>query len=179
VWEPTSGQLTLDFAVSEVADATLPVARRAMEADGRDDGMTADDWYDTAVDLEAVSMDEAIDAYRRALELDPSHSDAHLNMGRLLHEAGRIEEAEEHYRRAVSADPESARAFYNLGVALEDQSAAAAAMEAYQAARRLDPELAVAHFNLSRLLEAEGRQPEALAHLAEYKKILDRGGIGA
>ena len=178
-WEPDTGQLTMDFAVAEVADATLPVARRALDEDGRDDGMTADDWYDAAVDLEAVSMDDAIDAYRRALELDPTHSDAHLNVGRLLHEAGRVQEAEEHYRRAVRADPESARAFYNLGVALEDQSAAAGAMEAYEAALRLDPELAVAHFNLSRLLEAEGRQPEALAHLAEYKKILDRGGIGA
>ncbi|MDX1492975.1 MAG: helix-turn-helix domain-containing protein, partial [Longimicrobiales bacterium] len=64
-WEPDTGQLTLDFAVSEVADAALPVARRALDENGRDDGMTADDWYDAAVDLEAVSMDDAIDAYRR------------------------------------------------------------------------------------------------------------------
>lgn len=179
VWEPDTGQLQMDFAVSDVADAALPVARRALHEEGRDDGMTADDWYDSGVDLEAVSLDDAIAAYRRALELDASHADAHLNVGRLLHESGRVEEAEEHYRRAVIADPESARAFYNLGVALEDQSAAAGAIEAYEAALRLDPDLAVAHFNLSRLLEAEGRQADALAHLAEYKKILDRGGIGA
>lgn len=179
VWEPDTGQLRIDFAVSDVADAALPVAQRALHEEGRDEGMTADDWYDSAVDLEAVSLDEAIAAYRHALELDHAHSDAHLNLGRLLHESGRVHEAEEHYRKAATADPRSARAFYNLGVALEDQSASAGAMEAYEAALRLDPDLAVAHFNLSRLLEAEGRPTDALAHLAAYKKILDRGGIGA
>ncbi len=179
VWEPDTGQLSIDFAVSDVADATLPVARRALREEGRDDGMSADDWYDSGVDLEAVSLDDAITAYRHALELDATHSDAHLNLGRLLHESGRVREAEEHYRQAVTADPESARAFFNLGVALEDQSASTGAVEAYEAALRLDPDLAVAHFNLSRLLEAEGRQTDALAHLAEYKKILDRGGLGA
>lgn len=179
VWEPDSGQLRIDFAVADVADATLPVARRALGEEGRDEGMTADDWYDAALDLEAVAAEEAIASYRRAIELDPDHAEAHLNLGRLLHEAGRVEAAEEHYRRAASADPESARAFYNLGVALEDQSAAQGAIEAYEAALRLDSELAVAHFNLSRLLEAEGRQADALAHLAEYKNILDRGGLGA
>lgn len=179
VWEPESGQIRIDFAVSDVAEATLPVARRALGQDGRDEGMTADDWYDSALDLEPVSSDDAIEAYRRALELEPSHADAHLNLGRLLHEAGRVEEAERHYRHAADADPGSARAFYNLGVALEDQSAAAGAIEAYEAALRLDPELAAAHFNLSKLLEAEGRQTDALAHLAEYRKLVDRGGIGA
>ncbi len=64
-------------------------------------------------------------------------------------------------------------------MALEDQSAPTGAIEAYEAALRLDPDLAAAHFNLSRLLEAEGRQADALAHLAEYKKLLDRGEIGA
>lgn len=179
VWEPDTGQLRIDFAVADVADAAVPIARRALREDGRDDGMGADDWYDAAVDLEAVSVDEAISAYRRALDLDPSHSDAHLNLGRLLHEAGRIEEAEDHYRSAVSADPESARAFYNLGVALEDQGAVAGSIEAYEAALRLDDDLAIAHFNLSRLFEAEGQEEDALAHLAEYKRLLDRGGIGA
>lgn len=179
LWEPDSGQLTMDFAVAEVAEAAAPIASRALEQEGRDDGMTADDWYDSAVDLEAVSPDEAIAAYRRALALDPSHSDAHLNLGRLLHEAGEIHEAEQHYRSAATADPESARAFYNLGVALEDQGATTGAVEAYEAAIRLDRDLAVAHFNLSRLLEADGRKPEALSHLAEYKRILDRDGIGA
>lgn len=179
VWEPDSGQIRIDFAVSDVAEAALPMTRRALGDDGRADGMTADDWYDSALDMEAVSADDAMAAYRRALEIDPSYADAHLNLGRLLHEAGRLEEAEGHYRQAVQSDPRSARAFYNLGVALEDQASPKGAREAYEAALRLDPELAVAHFNLSRILEAEGDEAGALAHLARYKRILDEDGLGA
>ena len=179
IWEPDSGQLQIDFAVSDVADATEPVARRAPAQRGDDVGMTADDWYDSALDLEAVASDQAIAGYQKALDLDPAHSDAHLNLGRLLHEAGRIEEAEAHYREAAAADPGSARAFYNLGVVLEDRALRRGAIEAYSAAVRLDADLAVAHFNLSRLFEAEGEKAEALGHLAEYKRLIERGGVGA
>ena len=91
-----------------------------------------------------------------------------------------MKEAEAHYYRdATDADPESARAFYNLGVALEDQGLRPGAIEAYQAALRLDTGLAVAHFNLSRLFEAEGRKADALNHLAAYKRLIERGGVGA
>jgi tetratricopeptide (TPR) repeat protein len=178
VWEPDSGQLLIDFTVAEVADATVPIARRALEERGRDTHMTADDWYDSALDLEAVATDEAIVAYRRALALDPTHSDAHLNLGRLLHEAGHVTEAEAHYREAVDADPQSARAFYNLGVALEDRGLRPGAVEAYEAALRLDSSLAVAHFNLSRLFEGEGRKADALSHLAEYKRLIRGRDLG-
>lgn len=173
-WEPDSGQIQIDFAVAEVAEAAAPVARRVLEAAASNEKMSADDWYDSGFDLEAVSVDEAIGAYRKAIELDPTHSDAHLNLGRLLHEAGRVDEAETHYRDAVSADPGSARAVYNLGVALEDRGNRAGALEAYLTAVELEADFAVAHFNLSRLFESEGRKAEALNHLAEYKRLIER-----
>jgi len=46
-------------------------------------------------------------------------------------------------------------------------------------ALRLDADLAVAHFNLSRLFEEEGQRPDSLQHLAEYKRLIERGGLGA
>ena len=179
VWEPSSGQLQIDFDVADKAEQAAPVARRQLEASTKQDSMSADDWFNTALDLEAVTSDEAISAYQKALALEADHADAHLNLGRLLHEGGRVQEAESHYRSATAADPESGRAFYNLGVALDDQGLRSGAIEAYQAALRLDADLAVAHFNLSRLFEAAGRRPDALRHLAEYKRLIERGGLGA
>jgi len=179
VWEPDSGQLRIDFAVAEVAEAAEPVARRVMAESSGEAEMSADDWYNTALDLEAVAPESAMEAYLEAIELEPGHADAHVNFGRLLHEHGDLEEAERHYRTASAADPESGRARYNLGVALEDQGRADEAMGAYKDALRVDAGLAVAHFNLSRLHEVRGESEEALSHLAAYKRLLEGGVIGA
>lgn len=175
VWEPDSGQLQIDFSVSDLALRAEPVARRALADRGSDDELSADEWYDTAIDLEAVAVDRAVHAYEQAIRLDSTHADAYLNLGRLHHEAGRIGEAEGLYRAATQADPENARGFFNLGVALEDRGAPGPAASAYREAIRLRSDLAVAHFNLCRLLEADGKQAEALSHLAEYRRLVRQG----
>ncbi len=174
-WEPSSGQIQLDFAVSEAPERPEPIARRAPHARADGEEMGADDWYDTGVDLEAVAEERAVEAYERALAIDPEHPDALLNLGRLLHEGGDLPGAEARYRAAAAADPESARPLYNLGVVLEDQGEAAHAIEVYRRALRIDSDLADAHFNVSRLLHSAGRRAEALRHLDEYKRLLERG----
>lgn len=175
VWEPDSGQFTIDFLVADVAEAAEPIARRVVADQAGDAGMSADDWYDTALDLEAITPESAIHAYREALTREPDHADAHVNLGRLLHERGDLVEAERHYRAASAADAEGGRARYNLGVVLEDLDRAEEAVLAYRDAIRVDEGLATAHFNLSRLCEARGDAAEALSHLATYKRLLERG----
>lgn len=178
VWEPDSGQLLIDFAVAEVAERAEPLARLALDepAAGR---MTADDWYNTALDLEAVAVESAMAAYDRALEVEPGHADAHLNLGRLLHEEGFLDQAEAHYRAAATADPGDATARYNLGVVFEDTGRLEDALAAYREALRLDDGLATAHFNLSRLYQATGNEVQALSHLATYKRLLAHDQKGA
>ncbi|MDH3206092.1 MAG: tetratricopeptide repeat protein [Gemmatimonadota bacterium] len=173
VWEADSGQLTMDFAVAEVARRAEPLVRRAMAVQSEGVAMSADDWYDTALDLEAVAPDRAIDAYKEALTREPDHGDANVNLGRLLHEQGDLAGAEQHYRTASAADLEGGRARYNLGVVLEDQGRSEEAVEAYENALAVDEDLAAAHFNLSRLYEALGEQTKALNHLAAYKRALE------
>lgn len=174
-WEPETGQVALDFSVAELAVRVEPFAPDAAVPDPDDAELGADGWYDVALDLEAVSVEKARAAYRRAIALDPGHAEAHLNLGRLLHEVGDLAGAESHYRQACAARPESALAAFNLGVALEDRGEPHEAMTAYRRAVRLDPELAEAHFNLGRLCEAAGDRSGALQHLARYKRIQERG----
>jgi tetratricopeptide (TPR) repeat protein len=165
-WAPATGQLQIDFASAPPAPATetRPVREPA-------DARPADHWYDAGVDLEASDPGAAVEAYRRALAVEPRHPDAHLNLGRLLHEAGELEAAETHYRAAVEIAPADAGARYNLGVVLEDLKRWSPAIAAYREALRLDDGLAAAHFNLARLLQAKGRAAEALRHLAKYKSL--------
>jgi tetratricopeptide (TPR) repeat protein len=171
-WNPESGQLSLDFAIADLATRAAPMARRtARAAQAVEEELDAEDWYDLGLELEAVAPTEARDAYRRALELDAHHAHAHVNLGRLLQEDGRVSEAEAHYRLALAADAAHATAAFNLGIALEDLGRPADAIEAYRQAIAADERLADAHFNIARLYEKVGKKAAALRHLSSYRRL--------
>jgi tetratricopeptide (TPR) repeat protein len=172
-WAPESGQAVLDLDVATLAHEVAPLARQAAEdALQSEDSLSAEDWYLLGCDLELCEPDQAFEAYRRAIGCEPTHADAHLNLGRLLHEAGRVRDAEAHYRRALAGRPGDATAAYNLGVALEDLGRGREAEEAYESALASDPENADAHFNLSRLCERLGQPQRALRHLQAYRGLV-------
>lgn len=175
-WTPESGQLVLDFSVAALAQRAAPIARRQAAAARRvEEELDAEQWFELGLELEVSSPDEARDAYRRALELDPLHLDAHVNLGRLLQEAGRAEEAVTHYRAVVEGHPDHATAWFNLGVALEDLGRARDAIKAYQEAIVADPRMADAYYNLARLHVQAGKKAAALRCLSKYKLLTERG----
>ena len=169
VYNPDSGQFHFNFTVADLAGTVAPLARQAAEKDEISDQLTSDDWFDLGVDLEAVSPEDAPAAYLRALELDPSHSDAHVNIGRLLQEAGESAAAEQHYNLALSAEPDNGLAAFNLGTLFEDMGRLDDAISAYKRAASL----ADAHYNLSRLYELVGEHGEALKHLKTYRSLIE------
>jgi len=171
-WQPESGQILFDFGVSDLARRVAPMVRRAgREARHESSDFSAEDWYAWACDLEPGSPDQAREAYARALAIDPDHTDAHVNLGRLLHESGDPASALPHYRRALKSRPEDAIAAFNLGVALEDLKRPQEALEAYENAVSIDPENADAHFNAASLAESLGQAALALRHLRIYRKL--------
>jgi len=174
-WQPESGQILFDFGVADLAKKVAPMVRRAYrEAQEEGPEFSADDWFEWGCELEPGSPEEAITAYRQSIELDPEHADAHVNLGRLLHEAGDAAGAAPHYEAALASRPDDATAAFNLGVALEDLGKLPEALLAYQKAVRLDPANADAHFNAAALAEKLGRTAEALRHLRTYRKLTRR-----
>lgn len=184
-WQPDTGQQLL-FTGEEARPrpparvapfrrrtraATSRAAGPAAEGRARAGAATVEDWFSLACDLEARAPAEAAAAYRRALELEPGHAAARLNLGRLLHEHGDVAGAAAEYAAVLDVDPHDAAAAFNLGVALEDLGDGAAAVAAYRRALRLDPRHADAHFNLARLLERDGDRPGALRHLSAYRRL--------
>jgi tetratricopeptide (TPR) repeat protein len=170
-WQPESGQFLLDFCVDDLRRRVAPLSRAA-EAPAED--READGWYNLGCDLETEDAARARAAYQRALAVDPTHVEALVNLGRLLHEAGDLRGAERSYRRALEARPHDAVAAFDLGVALEDQGRGHDAAEAYRRAIAEDPGCADAHYNLGRLCERLGRRLEALQHLATYRKLTEK-----
>jgi tetratricopeptide (TPR) repeat protein len=180
-WEPASGQRLLDFEVAELAGRAAPVAHRAAAAAERRAERAGapwggEQWYELACELEAADPAGARDAYRRALALDPDHADAHLNLGRLLHEAGDPAAAEEHYRAAVALAPDDATAAFNLGVALQDLGRPEEAVGAYRRAIAADPACADAYFNLAGLYDELGKRATAIQNLKIYKALTEGEG---
>jgi tetratricopeptide (TPR) repeat protein len=172
-WEPSTGQQVLDFEVAQLAARAAPLARRsARAARAREAKLDAEDWFALGLDLEAAEPDEARDAYRRTLELDPHHADAHLNLGRILHELGQVRAAEQHYRKALALRPDNPTALFNLGVALEDGGRLEEALAVYQRAVAADPALADAYYNLAGVHEKLGQKAAALSQLKTYRKLL-------
>ncbi len=130
----------------------------------------AETLFAEAFALEGRDAGAAREGYRRVLAADPAHADAHLNVGRLLHEEGDLEGARIHYRLALAAG-ERAEAAFNLGTVLEDLGRAAEAVGAYEDALALDPRCADAHYNLALLHERHGARAEAFRHLLAYRRI--------
>jgi len=137
-------------------------------------GLTAMQWFEHACELETESRAEAIQAYHRALELDPAMTDAHVNLGRLYGETRDFARAEAHYRAAILATPADPLPWFNLGVLLEDLKRTPEALSAYEKAVSLDPDHADAHYNLALLLEALGRKGAALKHLMRARYLYDQ-----
>lgn len=59
-------------------------------------------------------LEEAEAHLRQALDLDPDYYWAHLYLGNLCRDEGRLEEAEVHFRRALEIEPESQEAALGL-----------------------------------------------------------------
>jgi len=176
-WEANTGQGRIDFGVEELATDVRTLERSSLNAiDVADLELSADDWFDLGVEFEAVAPDDAREAYRYSLEVDPDHAEAHLNLGRLFHEEGKLGAAEHHYRAAAKGHPEDPTPSFNLGVVLEDLKRPERAIDAYKAALAADPQYADAYFNLSKIYESLGEKAVAIQNLRQYKRLLNGEG---
>jgi CHAT domain-containing protein/tetratricopeptide (TPR) repeat protein len=115
--------LTSDPRLSVFPDPTQPETAT---------GATAEDFnYLGRVLRNQSRREQAIAAYRRAIELNPDLAAAYNNLGVILAEQGQLEPAIEYYRKASELDPTPVQ-FVNLGNALRGVNRVDEALEAYQ-----------------------------------------------
>ena len=167
-WQAESGQYLLEFE-GNPADGSLSVIERAPGAEA---ASSAQEWFARGSALESQDAKRAQEAYERAIDEDPKFLDAHINLGRLLHEGGRFAAAERVYREAIRRCGNDPVLLYNLGVLLDDQDRLPDAVVAYEAAVTSDPALADGHYNLALLYERLSKPKEALRHMARYRSLI-------
>lgn len=115
-------------------------------------------WNMLGVELGALGRkEEAAEAYRRALAVDPRHAQAAFNLGNLHLAAGEFARAAELYAIAARGEPERAEVRFNHGSALVLSGRAREGMAEWRAALEIAPELVPAR---RRLAWALATQPD-------------------
>lgn len=173
-FEPTTGQLVLDFDVETLRSDVVRVLRPGSAA-GR--AKTAYELYTraSALDEDPATFDEAEALYVRALQLDPELAIAYTNLGNIRFRRGDEKGAEELYRRALSLDDRQPEAHYNLGYVMLERGFAKEAAHYFDRALERDPRFSDAHFNLAMALEQLGDSARAKTHWKRYLELEPSG----
>jgi tetratricopeptide (TPR) repeat protein len=92
--------------------------------------------------------DNAMQAFRKTVEFQPDHAQAHYRLGYLHYVSKDFASARESYGNATRHDAGNAKAFFNLAKTEEQIGNIPAAMAAYRKALAIDPAYYNAHLNL-------------------------------
>lgn len=111
--------------------------------------------------------EEAIQDYRKVLELKPGLYQAELNLGILLLRRKHPEEAVAPLEKAVQAKPAEYRPHYYLAEALLATGELPRAAEHYTAALGINPKSAEAELGMARALARQDRLTEAVPHFVK------------
>lgn len=124
----------------------------------------------------AGKLEEALDAYRRALASEPAAPETHFNTGNLLAQMQRPEEAIQAFRTALRLRPDHGGSWHNLGAALIAAGRPEEAVEALRSGLEREPGRAASLHNLGLALERLRRWPGAIE---AFQAALARGGVQA
>jgi len=126
-------------------------------------------------DGDPVHFEEALDAYRRTLEIDPYLVPALINLANIHYSRNEMAEAQALYERAIALEPDVFESHFNLGNIFHDLGLYTEAQECYRDALRLNPTYADAHFYLAVSLEKSGVSQEARLHWKAYQELAPNG----
>ena len=108
---------------------------------------------------QAHRVDEAVQAYRRAIQTDPSFFDAHYNLGLAAAEAGDFATALSSYESALTVRPDSLDARYNFALVLKQSNYIVDAANELEKLLATYPNEGRANLALGNLYAQQLRQP--------------------
>ncbi len=173
-FEPLTGQMVLDFEVRSLRDDVVRVLRPSA---GRERARTAYELYLRASELDEdpLTMDEAEELYRQAVELDPWLAIAYTNLGNIRFRRHDPDGAETLYKKALEMDPRQPEAQYNLGYVMLERGRPELAIPLFHGALETDSKFADAYFNLAMAYEQVGETQKARPYWKSYIALEPRG----
>jgi tetratricopeptide (TPR) repeat protein len=153
----------------------LEEARRLPRPEGMND---ATDRQQRAIILQRIGsvhsdlthLDEAITAYRQALENAPGMPEARIGIGKAYFAGDRLEEAHREFERAARQTPDNKEAHLSLSGTYFARGQWGQAAAVAERALKLDPSNSRALYLLGTALIRMGRREEGQARLQEFAK---------
>jgi len=113
---------------------------------------------------------EAIVEFKKAIEINPNHPEAHYNLGTTYGEKGILNEAIVEFKKAIEINPNHPDAHNNLGTAYYHKGMYDEAIVEYRKAIEINPNHPGAHYNLGTAYRKKGMYDEAID---KFKKALE------
>jgi len=165
--EPQSGQLLFEFDLDDFAQEVEDrVKHFELEK-------TAEGWFQRGLtyDSNVETYPLALQAYQKAVDLDPNFSDAYVNMGNVYYLQELFVDADRCYRLAIACDPDHAKAYFNLGNTLDELHCTQEAVDCFRKSLERDPTFSDAHYNLAATCEKLGLWDAACTHWESYLNL--------
>jgi tetratricopeptide (TPR) repeat protein len=121
---------------------------------------------------------EAMENYRRSLEINPNYEDALNNMGYALAGQKKYQEAIGYYLAALRIRPNHPEVHNNLGNAVSELGRLDEAIQHYLVTLAQQPEHADAHNNLGVALAMKGQLDEAMLHFRKAIRLKPNDASG-
>ncbi len=134
--------------------------------------MNSEEWYDLGVDkYQEDDFDGALEAFQKAVEVDPTNVNAWFNLGVMYDEfKGDNEQAFVKWQKVLDLDPHHVAALYNCGNTLLGKEDYDGAIELFTRANQADAEFPQAFFQkgLAQYLKGDKR-----AAIDSWKRTVD------
>ncbi len=159
--------------------AIKPVVEPLNEAEQQDEdrreesgGLTAWDYRRRGVRLaDDEKYEDAIKAYTKAIELDPTDSFAYCDRGYAYDELGQSDKAIEDFSKAIELDPTDSAAYNNRGITYQNRGELVKAIYDYSEAIRFNPTDSAAYSNRGIVYRMRGQYERAIRDYDEAIRL--------
>src|SRR5580704_598401 len=114
---------------------------------------------------------QAVDEFKKALDLAPNSAREHVNYGLALLHAGQTKEGVAELERAQKLDPKIPHTWLNLGIAFKKEGDYAPAVAQFEGLLRLVPDEPVSHYNLGVIYKTTDRRDEAVREFETAERL--------
>jgi Flp pilus assembly protein TadD len=114
---------------------------------------------------------QAVDEFKKALDLAPNSAREHVNYALALLHAGKTKEGVAELERAQKLDPKIPHTWFNLGITFKKEGDYAPAVAQFEGLLRLVPDEPVSHYNLGVIYKTTEKRDEAVREFETAERL--------